>query len=315
MSSVSPDTADSLPVEGFSAERTGIALVSASAIVWSFGGTIARFLATDDSWAIVFLRSIWAAAFLMLFLLWRDGPRGTVRLFRTMGNPGLAVAVCFATASGAFIVALRHTTVANILLIQAGTPLIAALIGRLAFKEKVAPATWAAIGAVMLGVSVMVSGSLDGEVSPVGDMLAVLMALMFAMAIIVTRRSAGVRMTPACCLGCLIDAAVSLPLAASLAVSATDMGLLFAFGALNQGLGMAFFVTGARLLPSPLAALIGTLEPVLAPIWVWLVHSEVPSQRTLIGGAIVMSALFFHILWESLGRHADRSGRACPRTP
>jgi len=305
VSSVSPDTADSLPVQGLAAERTGIALVSASAIVWSFGGTIARFLAMEDSWAIVFLRSIWAAAFLMLFLLWRDGPRGTVRLFKTMGYPGLAVAVCFATASGAFIVALRHTTVANILLIQAGTPLIAALIGRLVFKEKVAPATWVAIGAVMFGVTIMVSGSLSGEVSPVGDLLAVLMALAFTMVIVVTRRSAGVRMAPACCLGCLIDALVSLPLAAGLGVSATDMGLLFAFGALNQGLGMAFFVTGARLLPSPFTALIGTLEPVLAPIWVWLVHSEVPSPRTLIGGTLVLTALLSNILWQSLRRRAD----------
>ncbi|MFI4978610.1 MAG: DMT family transporter, partial [Solirubrobacterales bacterium] len=299
MSSASPGTAGFLPGERLSGERAGIALVITSAIVWSFGGTIARFLATDDSWAIVFLRSIWAAAFLVLFLLWRDGPRKTVLLFKTMGYPGIAVAVCFATASGAFIVALQHTTVANILLIQASTPLVAALIGRLVFKERVAPATWVAIGAVILGVTVMVSGSLSGKVSPVGDMLAVLIALMFAMATIVTRRYAGVRMTPACCLGCLIDAAVSLPLAGSLAVSTTDMALLFTFGALNLGLGMAFFVTGVRLLPAPIAALIGTLEPVLAPIWVWLVHSEVPSQRTLIGGAIVVLALVSHILWES----------------
>jgi drug/metabolite transporter (DMT)-like permease len=294
-----------LPAGPLSGERVGIALVMASAIVWSFGGTIARFLATDDSWAVLFLRSIWAAAFLVLFLLWRDGPRKTVLLFKTMGYPGIAVAACFATASGSFIIALQHTTVANILLIQASTPLVAALIGRLVFKEKVAPATWVAIGAVILGVTVMVSDSLTGDVSPIGNMLAVLIALMFAMATVLTRRYAGVRMTPAACLGCLIDAAVSLPLAGSLAVSATDMGLLFTFGALNLGLGMAFFVTGVRLLPAPIAALIGTLEPVLAPIWVWLVHSEIPSQRTLIGGAIVVLALVSHILWESLGRGAD----------
>ncbi|SDR52685.1 EamA domain-containing membrane protein RarD [Rhizobiales bacterium GAS113] len=305
MSNASPGTAGSLTGEHQSGERAGIALVMSSAIVWSFGGTIARFLATDDSWAIVFLRSIWAAAFLVLFLLWRNGPRKTVLLFKTMGYPGIAVALCFATASATFIVALQHTTVANILLIQASTPLVAALIGRLVFKERVAPQTWVAIGAVILGVTVMVSGSLSGKVSPVGDMLAVLIALMFAMATIVTRRYAGVRMTPACCLGCLIDAAVSLPLAGSLAVSATDMALLFTFGALNLGLGMAFFVTGVRLLPAPIAALIGTLEPVLAPIWVWLVHSELPSQRTLIGGAIVVLALVSHILWESLGRRPD----------
>jgi drug/metabolite transporter (DMT)-like permease len=304
MSTASSDTASRLPVQGFSAERAGVALMSASAIVWSFGGTIARFLATDDSWAIVCLRSVWAAAFLVLFLLWRDGMRGTIRLFKTMGYPGLAVALCFATASGAFIVALKHTTVANVLLIQASTPLIAALIGRVVLKEEITRRTWAAIGAVMLGVGVMVSGSLGDGASLVGSLLAVLMALAFATALIVTRHSAGVRMAPACCLGCLLDAAIALPLAQSLAVSATDMGLLFAFGALNQGLGMAFFVTGARLLPSPLAALIGTLEPVLAPVWVWLVHSEVPTQRTLIGGAIVLSALFSHILW-SFGRRAQ----------
>ena len=81
--------------------------------------------------------------------MWRDG-RKTFVLFKTMGYPGIAVAVCFATASGAFIVALQHTTVANILLIQASTPLVAALIGRLVFKERAAPATWVAIGAVIL---------------------------------------------------------------------------------------------------------------------------------------------------------------------
>jgi drug/metabolite transporter (DMT)-like permease len=133
----------------------------------------------------------------------------------------------------------------------------------------------------------------------------VLIALMFATATVVTRRYAGVRMTPACCLGCLIDAAVSLPLAGSLAVSTTDMASLFTFGALNLGLGMAFFVTGVRLLAAPIAAFIGTLEPVLAPIWVWLVHSEVPSQRTLIGGSIVVLALVSHFLSESLGRRRD----------
>src|SRR5262249_42315481 len=120
----------------------------ASAIVWSFGGTIARFLSTDDGWAIVCLRSLWAAAFLALFLVWRDGLRKAARLFGTMGYPGLAVALCFATVSAVFILALQHTTVANIVLILAGTPLVAALIGRLAFGEKVAPATWASIGAV-----------------------------------------------------------------------------------------------------------------------------------------------------------------------
>ena len=60
-----------------------------------------RALSRGDSWTVVFWRSLWAAAFLLGFMLWRDGARGTLRLFRGMGLPGLAVALCFAIASTA----------------------------------------------------------------------------------------------------------------------------------------------------------------------------------------------------------------------
>ncbi len=110
-----------------SSRRHGILLVAGSAIVWSFGGAIARFLEVDDSWTIVFWRSLFAALFLLAFMLWRDGPRGTMALFKGMGLAGLGVALCFAIASSSFVVALAYTTVANILLMQAGVPLIAAL--------------------------------------------------------------------------------------------------------------------------------------------------------------------------------------------
>ncbi|TIU38567.1 MAG: EamA family transporter, partial [Mesorhizobium sp.] len=92
-------------------ERIGMLLVFLSALMWSFGGTIARFIHVDDSWAVVFWRSLWAVAFLVAFMVWRDGWRGTLRLFRDMGLPGLGVTLCFATASTSFIVALAYTTV------------------------------------------------------------------------------------------------------------------------------------------------------------------------------------------------------------
>ncbi|TIP31817.1 MAG: EamA family transporter, partial [Mesorhizobium sp.] len=83
----------------------------------------------------------------------------TLRLFRDMGMPGLGVAFCFATASTSFIVALAYTTVANILLMQAGVPLLAALLAWLLFRERVSQATWIAIAAVIAGVAIMVSES------------------------------------------------------------------------------------------------------------------------------------------------------------
>jgi drug/metabolite transporter (DMT)-like permease len=290
-------------------ERRGFLLVFLSALFWSFGGAIARFLEMGDSWAIVFWRSIWAAAFLLGFMLLRDGGRGTLRLFRDMGWPGIAVGLCFATASSSFIVALAHTTVANILLMQAGVPLIAALIAFLMFRERVAPATWAAIAAVICGVAIMVSDSLSGKVSPVGDGLAMLIAAMFAMATVITRRFAHVRMTPATCFGVVVAGLFALSQATGLAVTAPDMAWLFAFGAINLGAGLALFTTGARLIPAAVTALLGTFEPILAPIWVWLIHAEVPSARTIVGGSVVCAALLVHVGLEFWRQSRSRRPR------
>ena len=276
----------------------GAWLVFGAAAVWSFGGAIARFLSVTDSWTIIFWRSLCAAIFLLGFMFRRDGVRGTANLFRDMGWAGIGVGACFATASTSFIVALSHTTVANILLMQAGAPLFAALMMFVLFRERVGTGTWVAIAAVMAGITVMVSDSLDGSVSPVGDGLALLIALAFALATVLTRRNAHVRMMPAVCLGTLITLVAGLLFAGSLRVGPADAAWLFVFGALNLALGMMFFVTGVRLLPAAMAALISTAEPVLGPVWVWLIHGEVPVGRTLLGGAIVIAALLAHLAWQ-----------------
>jgi drug/metabolite transporter (DMT)-like permease len=280
---------------GAASERVGALLVFLSALAWSFGGAIARFLETDDSWTMVFWRSFWAAAFLIGFMVWRDGWRGMIALFRGMGGPGLAVAACFATASISFVVALGFTTVANVILISASVPLLAALFGWIAFRERVSRATWTAIAAVIVGVAVMVSDSIGGTVSPIGDGLALMIAISFATATVISRRYAHVRMTPAMCGGAIMAAALAATQAGSLIAGPADMAFLFAFGALNLGLGAALFTSGVRLIPAAYAALLGTFEPMLAPLWVWLIHGEVPSLRTVIGGGIILVALLSHI--------------------
>jgi drug/metabolite transporter (DMT)-like permease len=279
-------------------DRGAALLVLGSATAWSFGGAIARFLTVQESWTVVFWRSTFAALFLLAFMLWRDGLRGTRTLFLAMGWPGLAVGACFAIASTSFVSALAYTSVANVLLMQAGVPLIAALLSALLFREHVSAPTWLAIAAVIAGVAIMVSDSLSGSVSPIGDALALLIALAFAGATVITRRHAHVAMMPAVLTGCTLAAlfaAWSLPPAL---VSGSDFVLLFAFGALNLGLGMALFVTGARRVPAAIAALIGIAEPVLGPLWVWLIHQETPRAATLWGGGVVCVALLAHVLWQ-----------------
>lgn len=152
-----PDTiAPPPPASSDREERIGLLLVFLSAFAWSTGGAIARFLEADDDWTVVFWRSLFAALFLLSFLVLRDGVRGAAAQFRAMGWPGIVVALCFATASSCFVLAIAHTTIANVLLINAGVPLIAALLGWLIFRETVSRATWAAIFTVLAGVAIMV---------------------------------------------------------------------------------------------------------------------------------------------------------------
>ncbi|MFZ1814633.1 MAG: DMT family transporter [Rhizobiaceae bacterium] len=279
----------------------GAWLVFASALTWSLGGILARWAAVDDPWHTVVWRAGTATILLLIFMLWRDGLQGTLRLFRGMGWPGLAVAACFGTASTSFIVALQFTTVANILLMQAGVPLIAALISRIVFGEPLRLSTWLAVGAVIAGVAVMVSDSLNGKVSPVGDGLSLLIAMVFALATVITRRYSGIRMTPATCTGTMIGFTVALTMSiattGSIAVEVWQVPILIVFGA-SLALGLAFFTYGARLIPSAFAALLGTAETILGPFWVWLVLGETPSFRTVLGGGIVLAALLAYLGWQ-----------------
>jgi drug/metabolite transporter (DMT)-like permease len=276
----------------------GIALVAGSALLWSFGGTIARFLEVQDSWTVVFWRSYFATVFLLIFMVLRDGLPAMVNAFRDMGRPGLLVAACFTIASTSFVVALSYTTVANILLMQAGVPLLAALISWAMFREQTPLATWIAIALVIAGVAIMVSNTLTGKVSPIGDSLSLLIAMAFAVATVTTRRHSGIRMVPANTLAVGVAMVVSVFFARTFVVSWLDLAWLAAFGALNLGLGLALFSFGARILPAAVAALVGVLEPVLGPVWVWLVHGEVPDNRTLLGGAVVFAALVAHLFYE-----------------
>ena len=73
-----------------SSTTKGLLLVGGAALTWSFGGTIARFLHVGDSWTVVFWRSVFSSLFLLLFMLLRDGPRGTIALLKGIGPASVA---------------------------------------------------------------------------------------------------------------------------------------------------------------------------------------------------------------------------------
>jgi hypothetical protein len=88
--------------------------------------------------------------------------------------------------------------------------------------------------------------------------------------------------------------ALALPFAEPLSVGARDLGLLALFGVGQFAAGFLLFTAGAPLIPAAEASLIGLLETVLGPLWVWLALGEEPGPRTLFGGAMVLGAMVIH---------------------
>jgi drug/metabolite transporter (DMT)-like permease len=270
------------------ATRRGALLVVGAALCWSSGGLIAR-LVTTGPWTTTLWRSLFAALFLTAVLGIARG-RSIVGQCRDGGRPVLAVAACMALASTCFILSLSLTSVANTLVLMATGPYVAGLLGWAILGERVAARTWLTMGLALAGVVVMVASSYRrGAVA--GDLLAVVMAASFAVATVLVRRHPEIQMAPAAALATTLTALVALPLADPLGTAPRDLLLLALFGAGQFGAGFLLFMAGARLIPAAQSSLIGMLEVVLGPLWVWLVLSERPGAASLAGGALILGAL------------------------
>jgi drug/metabolite transporter (DMT)-like permease len=279
------------------AERRGALLVACAAVCWSSGGLIVRLVGTGP-WTTSFWRSAFAALFLSA-VLWLVRGQSIVGQWRAGGWPVLAVAACMALASTCFIFSLARTSVANTLILMATGPYVAGLLGWLVLGERVAPRTWLAMGVALVGAVVMVSGSY-GHGALAGDLLAVAMAASFAVATVLIRRHPEIPMAPAAALATALTALVALPHADPLGTAPRDLALLAFFGVGQFGAGFLLFTTGARAIPVARSALLGLLETVLGPLWVWLLLREQPGAASLAGGVLILAALLANTLVDAV---------------
>jgi drug/metabolite transporter (DMT)-like permease len=281
--------------------RRGALLVAGSALAWSSAGIITR-MTTTDNWTTLFWRSVFSCSFLLIYVALRDG-RGAVAQFRALGLAGFAIAVSFGMSMTCFIIALKTTAVANVLIFQAAAPFVAAVLAWVWLKERISYRGALAILATIAGIVVMVSDSVEkGRV--LGDIISAFMGISFAVMIVVARRRRDVSMTAATCLATALTMLVALPFT-SFAISPTDLGLLAVFGIGQMGIGLVLFTAGVRLIPAADAGLITVIEVILAPLWVWMAYGENPGARALIGGAIVLVAVIAHTLFERRAMDAE----------
>jgi MYXO-CTERM domain-containing protein len=267
--------------------RRGQLYVTLAALAWSSAGPLQRELnvstATQASGRAFF-------AILALFAFVALQRRGRpLEAFASMGVAGLAVAGLTALASGCFIVALNHATVANVLFMQALAPIAAALIAWAALREHLSRTTGIAMVVAAGGVALMVGG--PGGATGFGLGLSVVMMLAFALGVVVTRHRRDISMAPAICLSQIFVLAAFAPFSHPGTVDGRDLALILALGFGQMALGLAFLTMGTRLIPAAEVALITLLEVVLGPLWVWLAFSERPSNATLLGGVVVIVAV------------------------
>jgi drug/metabolite transporter (DMT)-like permease len=268
-------------------QRRGQIYVALAAVAWSTAGVLQRQLTLDTS-TQVFGRAMFAGAALLAYVAVVERGR-IVRAFRSVGLAGVAVALCVAAASGSFISALNHTSVARVLFILALAPVLAALLARVALGEAITRRTVVAMALALGGLALMLGA--PGEGSLAGDGLAFVAVSAFALMIVITRWRHDVSMAPATCLSQAILLVAFAPFATPSEIGGDDVLWLAALGIGQIGLGFALFTVGARLIPAAQAGLITLLELVLGPLWVWVALDERPSALTLIGGAVVIAAI------------------------
>jgi drug/metabolite transporter (DMT)-like permease len=268
--------------------RRGQAYALGAALAWSTGGILQRQIAAGAADQIVG-RAIFAFAAVLAFV--RIGERVELRVaLRSVCNaPALLVAAGIAVASASFIIALNHTSVAHVLVIQAVTPILAGLFAFWALHEPLSPWTWAAMALAVVGIGVMVGVPSGGSV--LGESMAFVSPLSFAVVIVVARRHRSVSMTPATALAQLMLVLGGLPFLHAGQLHAADVGWLALLGLGQQGFGLVFFTIGARLIPAAAMGLILLLESVLGVVWGWLGTNEAPNVATVLGGLIVLGAV------------------------
>lgn len=280
----------------------GLTITAIGGLALSFDVPLIK-LADGDVWSILMLRTgstIIATA--VLWLIWRR--IGNVPTL-IPGRAGLWVAFFYALTSMCFITAIYHTSTANLVFILAFSTVFATALSWGVLKERPRPATLVAMGFMLAGVLLIVGDGISAG-TWFGDLLALAASLFLACAITITRASGRD-------MGFTSLVAVSLPFViAAFMVGRGGLDVnapwwIILNGAIVMPIAFYCLATGPRYLTGPEVAMFYLLETVLAPIWVWMIFTETPTTRTLIGGAILIGALLAHSLWQI---HDGRRRRA-----
>jgi drug/metabolite transporter (DMT)-like permease len=270
-------------------------LIALSAFSYGTAGFFTRLISTD-LWTMLCLRSFFAAIFLLAYLLYTY--RGRMRdILKQVGWSSAAATMASALGMVCNLGAYRNTAVANVVVIYAVAPFVTAALAWLVLRERFPRHTLIASLVSLAGVVIMMGGSLAAG-NLFGDVLAVGMTVMMSCMMVALRFGAAMDMIPASFLSAIASMIMTAPLAHIAGVGRADWGYLAAFGVTQLGFGLLFLTKGSRRLPAAQVALIGSLDIPFAILLVWLTFAEVPPPLTVIGGGVVLTAVFAHMRYD-----------------
>ncbi len=268
--------------------QSPLLLVLAAAIIWSTGGLFIKWTSLSGL-ELSFGRSLCAAITVALFTR-REG-------FGLNRVTALA-SLLYAALLLLFVLATKETTAANAIFLQYTAPVYVLILEPVLYKEKFRQRDVLTVVACVMGMSLFFVGKLRPQ-DVTGNLLALASGVCFACYFLLLRhsRSRDVNRASSVIYGNVLVVLIAAPagLAALPNINLHDALSVLYLGVVQIGLAYTLFTLGmARGIRSLDAGIVGYIEPVLNPIWVFLVIGERPSTWAVLGGLIIVSAVVVH---------------------
>ena len=272
----------------------GYILVFLGAVTLSFGGLIVKSFEGATLWQILFWRSVFFCFAIIIFL----SITYKKQFFKSLTNsgvPGLIGGIILGCGFFGYVFAMVNTTVANANFIIQTQTLFLAIFGYFFLKETISKITLASIILAISGITLMLGDSLSlGQM--LGNLIAFIMPISFAVLIIIVRKYPNVDMVPLQLVAGIVAMIIGYIVAGKIDISLHDIFLGFLAGFFQVGFGFIFITIGARTTPSAVVGVIMMSEAIFGPLWAWIFINEQPPFIVLIGGSIVLFAVFLQFL-------------------
>src|SRR5262245_2393878 len=278
------------PMSGVLDERRGTLSILGAALLWSTGGVAIKAVA-EPALKVACYRS--AIAAVVLAVCFR--PR------RSRATFGFQVAVaCYAGCLTTFVVATKWTSAANAIFLQYSGVMWILVLAPLVLGEAFSLRDASAIGVALVGLVLFFVGEFDPR-SRAGNLVALLSGLFYASLVLSLRRERDLGAEAAVTYGNVLAAVALLPFAGPpFGVSLRSAVILLFLGVVQIGGAYILFVRGLRHVPATRASLIGMVEPIANPCWVFLLLGETPRRLSVVGGLVVLGAVAWRTV--TLGR-------------